>query len=93
MPGQVVRQRHDLEGRAQHKLAGVQDQRLAALDLDQAGEVGLVLGRVDEGVSVVVEQAEVLVQTHVDARWLDHRLVVRLEAHPPTIDLRLDVTV
>ena len=91
--GKVVGHRHDLEGRAQHELAGVQDERLVALDLDQASEVGLVLGRVDEGVLVVVEQPEELVEAHVDARRLDHRLVIRLEAHAPTVDLGPDVTV
>jgi len=57
------------------------------------GEVGLVLGRVDEGVLVVVEEPEELVQPHVDARRLDHLLVIRLQAHPPAIDLGPDVTV
>ena len=45
----------------------MQDERLAPLDLDQASEVRLILGRVDEGVPVVVEQPKVLVHAHVDA--------------------------
>ena len=45
--GDVVGQRDDLVRRAEHELAGVQDERLVALGLDRAGQLGLLLGGVD----------------------------------------------
>ena len=55
-----------LEGRGQHELARMQDERLVGPHLDEVGELGLVLGRIDERVLVVVEQPEVPVEAHVD---------------------------
>jgi hypothetical protein len=63
---QVVGQADPLEGGAEHELPRVQDERLVGLGLDQPGEFRLVGLRVDEGVLVVVEQAEVAVESHVD---------------------------
>ena len=80
--GDVVGQRDDLVRRAEHELARVQDERLVAVRLDQAGEVGLLGARVDVRVAVVLEDAEAAVEPHVDARRLDHRLVVGLDARP-----------
>ena len=65
----------------------------SGFDLDQVGEVGLVLGRVDERVLVVVEQPEELVEAHVDARRLDHLEVERVEADAPADEFGPDVAV
>ena len=51
----------------EHELARVQDERLVALRLDLAGQVGLVRGRVDVRVAVVLEDPEEPVQPDVDA--------------------------
>ncbi len=80
--GDVVGQRHDLERRPEHELAGMQHERLVRVGLDQSGQVGLVDRRVDVRVLVVVEQPEELVQPDVDARRLDERGVVGVEADP-----------
>ena len=64
---------------AERELARVQDERLVALGLDQAGEVRLVDRRVDVRVAVVLEHPEVAVEPDVDARRLDHRRVERLQ--------------
>ena len=50
----------------EHELARVQDERLVALGLDLAGQVGLVGRRVDVRVLVVLEDPEEPVQPHVD---------------------------
>ena len=65
----------------------------SSLDLDQLGQVGLILGRIDERVLVVVEQPEEAVEPHVDARRLDHLAVERLEADPPGVEFGPDVAV
>ena len=89
----VVGQRDELERRPEHELAGVQDERLVRLRLDQVRQVGLVLGRVDERVLVVVEQPEEPVEPHVDARRLDHLAVERLEPDAPGVEFGPDVAV
>ena len=66
---------------------------IRAADLNEPGEIGLLGRRVDIGVAVVVEEPEVLVQAHVDARRLDHRRVPGVQAHPPGLDLGPDVPV
>src|SRR5690606_15066011 len=76
-----------------HELARVQDERLARLRLDEAGELGLLLGGVDEGVLVVVEQPEVAVEPHIDARGLDHRAVERGEPDASGVEFGGDVAV
>src|SRR5947207_5880655 len=57
----------------------MQDKRRVLLDLDELGEVFLLLADVDVGVAVVVKDSEVAVDPHVDARGLQERLVVRLD--------------
>ena len=78
---EIVGQPHPLERRAEHELAGVEDERLVA-DLDQLREVLLLLLHVDEGVEVVAEDAEVAVDAHVDARRLEQRRLVRVDLDP-----------
>ena len=90
---EVVGQRDRLEGAAEHELARVQHEALGGVDLDEAGEVGLVQRRVDDRVLVVVEQPEELVEPHVDAARLDHVGVPRVEPDPSGLDLGPDVAV
>ena len=64
----------------EHELARVQDERLVALRLDLAGQVGLVRGRVDVRVAVVLEDPEEPVEAHVDRGRLQHRRVEGVQA-------------
>lgn len=89
----VVGQRDHLVGRREHELPGMQDERLVAVGLDQPGQLRLLDGGVDVGVAVVLEDAEVAVQPHVDARRLDQPGIVRVEPDPAGLDLGLDVTI
>jgi len=89
----VIRKRYLLIRRAERELARVQDERLFTIHLDQVGEVWLILGWVDERILVVVEQPEEAVEAHVDARWLDHFGVVRIQSDPPVAQLGLDVAI
>jgi hypothetical protein len=57
------------------------------------GQLGLILGRIDERVLVVVEEPEVAVEAHVDAGWLNHRVVRGREPDAPGGQLSLDVPV
>ena len=63
------------------------------VDLDLAGQVGLVGRGVDVRVLVVVEDPEELVEPHVDARRLDHAGVEGIEADASGLDLGQDVAV
>ena len=54
----------------------------SALDLDELGQVLLRLLDVDERVARVAEDAEVAVDTHVDARRLEKALVVGVDFDP-----------
>ena len=63
-----------LLGGAQHELAGMEDQRVLA-DVDQLGEVLLVLADVDHPAGVVPEEPEVLVDVEIHRRGLDAAVV------------------
>src|SRR5690606_4107766 len=82
-----------LERGTEDELAGVQHERLGGAGVDQAGEVRLVLGRIDHRVAVVVEEPEVPIQPDVDAGRLDHLRLVRVQPHAAGVDLGADVTV
>ena len=86
---QVVGQCHSLERRSQHELAGVQDERFAVRDLDQLGQVRLLVHHIDERVAVVTEDAELAVDVQVDRRRLHAGLVERLEKSG-SLDTRLN---
>src|SRR5690606_8894939 len=90
---QVIREGDHLEGAREDELAGVENKSLVRVYLYETGEVGLVLGRVDVGVLVVVEEPEVLVQAHIDAARLDHRRVPGVEDDPAVVDLGADIAV
>ena len=86
----VVGQPHPLEGLAEHELARVEDERLVVADLDQLGQVLHRLAHVDVGVAGVVEDAELAVDPHVDARRLDQLGIEGVEDDPPGLDLLPD---
>ena len=92
-PGYVIGKRDDLEGRRQHELARVQDERVLAIGLDQPGQVGLLHRGVDVRVAVVLEHPEVPVQADVDAGRLDEFGIVGVELDPAGLDLGLDVAI
>jgi len=79
-PGdEVVGQLHPLGRRPQHELAGVKDEHRLFADLDELGEVLLVLLHVDVAHRVVAEDPEVTVDVQVDRRRLNRALVERLD--------------
>src|SRR5450756_2279512 len=80
-PGNIVRQRDDLVSRGEDELPWMQDERLLAVCLHQAGQVGLLHRRVDVRVLVVLEHPEVAVESHVNAGRLDAVSYTHLRAH------------
>src|SRR6266536_1479420 len=76
---EIVGQPHPLERRAEHELAGMEDERPFVAHLDQLGQLLLGLPDVDERVAGVVEDAEVAVDADVDAGGLQERLVVGVD--------------
>src|SRR5690348_15082985 len=91
--GDVVGQSDPLVRRPEDELTGVQDEGLVALGLDLPGQVGLIRGGIDVRVHMVLEDPEVAIQAHVDARRLEHRLVPRVHHDPLGVDLMEDVAV
>ena len=91
--GDVVGQGHHLVRRAQHELARVQDERLLALRLDQPGQVGLVGGRVDVRVAMVLEDPEEPVQPDVDRATAASSRHRTAPCDPARVDLGQDVAV
>ena len=87
---EVVGQRHALERLAEHELARVEDEGLAAVHLHQLGEVLHRLAHVDVGVAGVVEDAEAAVHAHVHAGGLNEALVERLDHDALGLDLGQD---
>src|SRR5260221_11369868 len=71
----------------------MQDERVLALRLAQAGQVRLLDGRVDVRVPVVLEDPEVPVQAHVDAGWLDKLGREGFDLNAARCDLGPDVPV
>ena len=93
-PGRdVVRQRHDFVRRREDELPWMQDERLVGIRLDEAGQLRLLDRRVDVGVTMVLEDAEVAIEPDVDRGRLDHRFVVGLEHHATLVELGSDVAV
>ncbi len=83
---EVVGQRHALERRAEHELAGVEDERLVVGDLDELRQLLLLDLDVDVRIAGVPEHAEEAVDADVEARRLHERRVVRLDADPARLD-------
>ena len=80
---EVVGQPHALERRAEHELAGVEDERVLVVDLHELGQLRLLDLDVDERIAVVVEDAEEPIDADVDARRLEERRVVRIDLDLP----------
>ena len=89
----VIRQRHHLVGGRQHELPRMQDERVVSRRLHQPRKVGLLDGRVDVRIAVILEDPEVPVHPHVDAGGLDQLRAVRVELHAPGLDLFPDVAI
>ena len=64
---EVVREPDPLERGPERELAGMEDERLVACDLDQLGQLRLLLARVDDGGAVVAEDAEAVAEVEIDA--------------------------
>src|SRR4051794_10256264 len=79
---EIVGQPHALQRRPEDELAGVEDERLLARDLDELGQLLLRLLHVDVRVARVVEDAEEAIDPHVEARRLQQSLVVRVDPDP-----------
>src|ERR1700722_19887409 len=77
----VVRERDHLEGRGQHELTRVQDERLVSVRLDFAGQVRLLNRRVDVRVAVVLEYAEIAVEPDIHAGRLEELGGERIEGN------------
>ena len=65
---------------AEDEFAGMKDERLVILDVEQLGEVRLRVAHVDVGVAVVAKDAEGPVEVQVDRRWLEIARVVGIDA-------------
>ena len=91
--GNVVRKRDHFVRRCQHELAWMEDERLVAVRLDQASQVRLLDRGVDVRVPMILEHPEEPIESYVNTGRLDHLDVVRLETHPPSLDLGPDVAI
>jgi hypothetical protein len=69
----------------------MEDELAVGGHLDEPGQLGLVGGRVDHGVLVVVEEPEEAVEVDVHGGGLDHLRVPRLQADAAGGDVRADV--
>ncbi len=91
--GELIAERDHLQRGGEHELTRVQHERLAVRHLDQRGQVVLLLGRVDVGVEVVVEDPEKPVQAHVDAGRLHQGGLEGLQRECARLDLGHEVAV
>ncbi len=89
----VIGETNNLKRRPENELARVEDEWLVIACFHTHGEVTLRGFRVDDGVSVVLENPEMGVATQVDTRWLHHRLVIRIDRDPAARDRFLDGSV
>lgn len=71
----------------------MQNERLLPVRLHKPGEIRLLDRGIDVGVPVVLEHPKEPIEPDIDARRLDHVLVVRLEAQAACVDLGSDVAV
>src|SRR6218665_628383 len=89
----VSRKSDKLKRCPEHKLPRVQNKRFIGADLDQSSQVGLLLGRINKGILVVVEQAKCSVEPDIHRRRLDHRPIVGLSADPLLVEFGANVAV
>ena len=71
----------------------MQDEWLICLGDDLTCELCLFDRWVDDAVFVVLKDAKVLVQAHIDRGWLDHRLGKGLAADSSCGDLGTDIAI
>jgi hypothetical protein len=90
---EIIREADALERRAQHELAGMQDERFITDDLDQLGELRLIGPGVDHRGAIVSEHPKPVPHVQVDARRLDRVGQVRIDDDPAGVDLAPDVAV
>lgn len=91
--GEVVGQSEKLQRRAEHEFARVQHEGFPVDRLHQAGQLVLLLGRVDVGVASVVEHPKQAIEPDVDAGRLDQGVVERVDPQPPGGDLGPKITI
>src|SRR3954469_2527785 len=89
----VIGEGDRLVGRAENELAGMQDERLTGRCLDHAGELVLLLGRIDVRIPMILEDAEVAVEANIDAGRLNHGRVIGVDDKPAVVDRGLQITV
>ncbi len=82
----VVAQLDSLQGGSQDEFPGVEHERLLLTYLDQLGEVGLRVARVDLAVPVVDEHPEPVTHPQVDRGRLDIRRLVRVDLDKTRFD-------
>jgi hypothetical protein len=71
----------------------MQDERLIRPSLDQPSQVGLLFGGVDVRIKVVLEDAEIAIESDIDTRRLNHPLVVWVEAHSASMEFGTEIAV
>jgi hypothetical protein len=82
----VVAEVDRLEGGAEHELAGMEDERMGRTRFNLACEVGLHGLRIDQWIPVVLEDAEPVITTNVDARRLNEGAVEGIDGDATGID-------
>jgi hypothetical protein len=71
----------------------MQDEWLITFRLHQPCEIGLLHARIDVWIPVVLEGAEPPIETHVDARRLDHLLMEGVDPHTPRLDFGQQIAI
>ena len=98
-PDQVVRHRDAFKGRTEDELAGVQHERLVADavlvagHLDQLGEPCHISLDVDHACGVVAEHTKQVRDPDVDRRWLNQRIVERVDDDAASVELFAETAV
>ncbi len=72
---------------------GMQDERLLGLNVHQPRQIRLLHSGIDVRVLVVLEHPEVPVQPHIDTGRLNHARLIRVDLHPPRLELGPDVAI
>ena len=90
---QVVRQGHPLEGGPEDELARMEDEGVVLHDLDELGQLLLVLLHVDHPLAVVPEDPEEAVHVEVHRGGLDAPLAEGVDDDPPGLELVADGSV
>jgi hypothetical protein len=56
----------------------VQNKRLCGINLNQAGQIWLIQGRIDVLILVIIKEPEKTIQPDIDARGLNHSQIERV---------------